>query len=127
MSVHKPLLIKGISIPSDRFNIPKRFIRWDRLKCLEEKESICNDNRFQALEIKIQVPNTSTNTLSKDFISTAFSIVKDLQITSHNDIIKIFNSYIIKHLRPPVSQNENGNLVSTTEEQLNIFRYHYEK
>jgi len=108
ISDHKSLLIKGISIPSDGFIIPKRFFRWDRLKCLEVKESICNDNRFRALETKIQDPNISTNTLSKDFISTAFSIAKDLQITSFNDII-ILNSIVISkvsYFTPLLGSNE---------------------
>jgi len=48
---------------------------------------------FHALETKIQDPNISTNTLSNEFISTAFSIAKDLQITSMNDIIKTFHMF----------------------------------
>jgi len=44
ISDHKPLLIKSkcfSSVNSDNsFSLPKKTVKWDRLKCINEKESI---------------------------------------------------------------------------------------
>jgi len=88
ISDHKPLLIKGKPFTEDDFTIPRKFLRWNRVKCIDEKNSICNDNRFQILATKIQDPNNSIDDLSKEFVDTAYLIAENHQITSYKEIIK---------------------------------------
>jgi len=49
-SDHKPLLIKGKCFSLDNsnnsFSLPKKTVKWDRLKCINEKESIFDTNYF---------------------------------------------------------------------------------
>jgi len=100
ISDHKPLLIKGkcfSSVNSDNsFSLPKKTVKWDRLKCINEKESIFDNNYFSVLEEVIPDPNISIDDISKKFISTSFNIAK----TSMSEVrksffhlsLKIFNS-----------------------------------
>ena len=88
VSDHKPLILKGKSIPSNGFLNPKKISKWNRLKCISDSNSIFSNNRFQLLDDKFNDPNSSTDDLCKDFISTATDIANDLNIISDNDIIK---------------------------------------
>ena len=91
ISDHKPLLVYGESFSSDNtFSSPKKVVCWDRLKCNEKKESIINDNYFHLLEAEFLNADTSTEELSKRFISTAFTIAEELEITSKNEIRQAF-------------------------------------
>ena len=101
ISDHKPLLIKGkcfSSVNSDiSFSLPKKTVKWDRLKCINEKESIF-DNYFSVLEEMIPDPNISIDDISKKFISTSFNIAKELNITSISEVRKSFFHMSQKYL-----------------------------
>ena len=91
ISDHKPLLIHGNSLSTDNaFSLPKKFIRWDRLKCYENKEHIANNNYFRLLESEIENSESSTEDLSKSFITTAFTIADELSITTTEEIRQSF-------------------------------------
>jgi len=91
ISDHKPLLISGRAIPIDNsFTIPKKTVKWDRLKCLSENESIANNNYFRVLEESISDPNVSIDEASKNFISASMSVAKDLNIMSDVEVRKSF-------------------------------------
>jgi len=88
ISDHKPLLIKkgkcfSLGNSDNSFSLPKKeTVKWDRLKCLNEKESIfLIITTFSVLENVIQDPNISIDDVSKKFISTSFDIAKELDIT----------------------------------------------
>ncbi len=89
ISDHKPLLVTGISNPSDSsFSIPKKTAKWDRLKCLSEKESIANNNSFRVLDDSLLDPNVSIDEAIEKFISTSNSIANDLNLKSDIDVKK---------------------------------------
>ena len=91
ISDHKPLLISGKSIPTDTsFITPKKVIKWNRLKCLEEKESIFDNNLFNILEESMSDTNISINEASKNFISTSLSVAKNLNLVSDTEVKKSF-------------------------------------
>ena len=91
ISDHKPLLILGKSFsPDNSFSTPKMFVRWDRLKCIEKKDFIVNNNYFRLLESEIENSDSSMEELSKSFISTAFTIADELNITTEEEIRKSF-------------------------------------
>jgi len=77
-------------LPTMLFSLPKKFTRWDRLKCNENKEFISNNNYFRLLESEIENPDASTEGLSKSFISTAFTVADELNITSTEEIRQSF-------------------------------------
>jgi len=60
------------------------------LKCNENKEFISNNNYFRLLESEIENPDTSTEDLSKSFVSTAFTVADELNITSTEEIRQSF-------------------------------------
>jgi len=90
----KPLLIKSKYFSLDNsdnsFSLPKKTVKWDRLKCINEKESIFDNNYFSVLEEVIPDPNISIDDISKKFISTSFNIAKELNITSMSEVRKSF-------------------------------------
>ena len=105
ISDHKPLLVFGKSFSSDNtFTSPKKFVRWNRVLCTEKKELIADNNYFRLLESEILNNNSSSDELSKSFISTAHTIANELDITSTEEIRrsffhisqKIFNLHRIK-------------------------------
>jgi len=67
-----------------------KFFRWDRLKGNENIKLIVNNNYFRLLENEIENSNSSTEKLSKSFISTAFTIADELSITSTEKIRQSF-------------------------------------
>eukprot|EP00833_Pecoramyces_ruminatium_P003122 jgi/Orpsp1_1/1177154/evm.model.c7180000060391.1 len=89
ISDHLPLLIYNKNIDNDNFISPKKFVRWDRIKCKEARESIFNNNRFSILEDDYyNGEDQSTESLVNKFISTAYDIGNELQITSLNSVKK---------------------------------------
>ena len=78
ISDHKPLLIKGKCLSLDNsdnsFFMPKKTVKWDRLKYINEKESIFDNNYFSVLEEVIPDPNISIDDFSKKSISISFNI-----------------------------------------------------
>jgi len=90
---HKPLLIKGkcfsLDSSDNSFPLPKKTVKWDRLKCINEKESIFDNNYFSVLKGVIPDPNISIDDdVSKKFIITSFNIAKELNITSMSEVKK---------------------------------------
>jgi len=50
VSDHKPLVVYSKKTTIDEsFLLPKKFVRWDRNKCLELKKEICDYNKFENL------------------------------------------------------------------------------
>ena len=105
ISDHKPLLVFGKYFSSDNtFTSPKKFVRWNRILCTEKKELIANNNYFRLLESEILNDNSSSDDISKSFISTARTIANELDLTSTDEIRrslfhisqKIFNLQKIK-------------------------------
>jgi len=140
VSDHKPLILKGKSIPSDDFLVPKKVLRWDRVKCLNERESILNNNRFQILDNLLNDPNSSSDILSKEFVSTAFAIANDLNITSYDEIIKasfhmsqgIFNLQKIKmklyrELTKKNSLHDLSSFLNKVDKYLNLCKVIHKK
>jgi len=100
ISDYKPLLIKGKCfslVNSDNsFSLPKKTVKWDRLKCINEKESIIDYNYLGVLEEVVPDPNISIDDISLKFISTSFNISKEFNITSMSEVRKFFFSYVTK-------------------------------
>jgi len=91
ISDHKPLLVLGKLFSSDStFTSPKKFVRWNRVTCTEKKEFIANNNYFRLLESEIQCNILSSDDLSKSFISTAYTIADELELTSPEEIRSSF-------------------------------------
>jgi len=83
ISDHKPFLIFNKEFPSDSFSFPKKFIKWDRIKCNEVSKSIFNNNRFSVLEDEFyNGENQSTDALVNSFITSAYSLAGELGITT---------------------------------------------
>jgi len=72
------------------FYLPMKCFRWDRLKDNENIKFIVNNNYFRLLENEIKNSDSSTEKLSKSFISTAFTIADELSITSTEEIRQSF-------------------------------------
>ena len=94
ISDHKPLLIKGKCYSLDNsdnsFSLSKKTVKWDRLKCINKKELIFDNNYFSALEEVIPDTDISNDDVSMKFISISFNIVKGLNITSMSEVRKSF-------------------------------------
>jgi len=52
----------------------KKFVRWDRYKCLEQKKEICHHNKFEILSEEIGNEKLSINCVIEKFINTTNSI-----------------------------------------------------
>ena len=90
ISDHKPLLVycKDTTL-NDSFSLPKNYVRWDRIKCNNAKESICDNNLFSILNNEIlNDSNLTTDQMVEKFISTANTIAEELNITSPAKIRK---------------------------------------
>ena len=66
----------------------KKFVRWDRYKCLEQKKEICHHNKFEILSKEIGNEELSIDCGIEKFINITNSIAKDLSITSSIEIRK---------------------------------------
>ena len=72
----------------ESFLLPKKFVRWDRCKCLELKKEICHHNIFEIFSEEIGNVELSIDCVIEKFINTTNSIAKDLSITSSTEIKK---------------------------------------
>jgi len=72
----------------NHFCYQKKFVRWDRNKCLEQKKEICHHNKFEILSEEIGNEELSIDCVIEKFINTTNSIAKDLSITSSSEIRK---------------------------------------
>ena len=90
VSDHLPLLVYCKKTTTDEsFLLPKKFVRWDRYKCLELKNEICDHNKFDILSEEISSNDElSTDSIVEKFISTTNSIAKDLSILTSTEIRK---------------------------------------
>jgi len=89
VSDHKPLVVYCKKITTDEsFLLPKKFVRWDRRKCLEQKKKICHHNKFEILSEEIGNEELSIDCIIEKFINPINSIAKDLSITSSTEIRK---------------------------------------
>jgi len=89
VSDHKPLIVYCMKITTDEsFLLPKKFVRWDRYKCLEQKKEICLHNKFEILSEEIRNEELSKDCVIEKSINTTNSIAKDLSITSSTEIRK---------------------------------------
>ncbi len=85
LSDHKPLIVYNKEIPSDPFTIPKKFVKWNRIKCNENSSSIFDNNIFNVLIDKFyNGEDQSTETLVNNFISSSYSLANNLGITSYD-------------------------------------------
>jgi len=89
VSDHKPLIVYCKKITTDEsFLLPKKFVRWDKYKCLEQKKEICHHSKFEILSEEIGNEELSIDCVIEKFINTTNSIAKDLSITSSTEIRK---------------------------------------
>ena len=55
----------------ESFLLPKKkFVRWDRYKCLEHKKEICHHNKFEILSEEIGNEELSIDCVIEKFINT---------------------------------------------------------
>ena len=88
VSDHKLLMVYCKKITTDEsFLLPKKFVRWDRYKCLEQKKEICHHNKFEIFSEEIGNVELSIDCVIEKLINTN-SIAKDLSITSSTEIRK---------------------------------------
>ena len=73
----------------NHFLLPKKFVRWDRYKCLEQKKEIYHHNKFEILSEEIGNEELSMDCVIEKIINTTNSIAKDLSITSSTEIRKV--------------------------------------
>ena len=86
---HKPLVVYSKKATTDEsFLLPKKFVRWDRHKCLELKKEICHHNKFKIHSEEIGNKELSIDCVIEKFINTTNSIAKNLSITSSTEIRK---------------------------------------
>ena len=106
--IHKPLVVycKKTTI-DESFLLPKKFVRWDRYKCLDLRNEICDHNKFEILSKELGNKELSIDCVIEKFINTTNSIVKDLSIISSKEIRKamfrmsrkIYCLQSIKHIK----------------------------
>ena len=89
VSDHKPLMVYCKKITTDEsFLLAKKFVRWDRYKCLEQKKEVCHYNKFEILNEEKGNEELSIDCVIEKFINATNSIAKDLSITSSTEIRK---------------------------------------
>ena len=77
VSGHKPLMVYCKKITTDEsFLLSKKFVSWDRYKCLEQKKEICYHNKFEILSEEIGNEELSIDCVIEKFINTTNSIAK---------------------------------------------------
>jgi len=72
----------------ESFLFQKKFVMWERYKCLELKKEICNHNKFEILSEQLGNGELSADSIVEKFFNTTNSIAKDLSITSSTEIRK---------------------------------------
>ena len=60
--------------------LPKIFVRYDKYKCLEVKNKICDHNKFDIFCEELGNEELSVSCIVEKFINTTNSIAKDLSI-----------------------------------------------
>ena len=87
LSDYKPLIIYSKPSSNDSFVTPKKFVRWNRIKCKDSRSIIFNNNMFSVLEDNfLNGEDQSSDTLVNNFISSANELAESLNITSSNGI-----------------------------------------
>jgi hypothetical protein len=66
----------------------KKFVRWDRYKCLKLKKEICDQNKFEIFSEELGNGELYTDSIVELLINTSNSIIMDLSITSSTEIRK---------------------------------------
>jgi len=90
ISDHKPLLIFSEEVPKDSsFVTPKKTVKWNRIKCLENHMDIFDNNKFNVLFDEFDIENISSNDLYNKFVSIVYSIADDCGLTSTESIQKL--------------------------------------
>jgi len=85
VSDHKPLIVYCKKFTTDEsFLLPRKFVRWDRYKCLEQKKEICHHNKFEILSKEIGNEELSIDCIIEKLINASNSITKDWSITIFN-------------------------------------------
>jgi len=78
VSDHKPLIVYCKKFTTDEsFLLPRKFVRWDRYKCLEQKKEICHHNKFEILSKEIGNEELSIDCIIEKLINASNSITKD--------------------------------------------------
>ena len=49
----------------ESFLLQKKFVRWDRYKCLEQKKEICHHNKFEILSEEIRNEELSADSINE--------------------------------------------------------------
>ena len=90
ISDHKPLLIFSEEVPKDSsFVTPKKTVKWNKIKCLENHMDIFDNNKFNVLFDEFDIENISSNDLYNKFVSIVYSIADDCGLTSTESIQKL--------------------------------------
>ena len=87
--------------------LPKIFVRYDKYKCLEVKNKICDHNKFDILNEELGNGEFSVDSIVENFINTTNSVTKHLSITLSTDIekrclkcaLKIYCLQKVKHIK----------------------------
>jgi len=88
-SDHKSLVVYCKKTTTDKsISLPKKFVRWDRYKCLERKKEISDHNKFEFLSEGLGNREHSKDCIVEKVINTTNSIAKDLSIISSTEIRK---------------------------------------
>ena len=118
----------------NHFLLPKKFVRWDRYKCLEQKKEICHHNKFEILSEEIGNEELLIDCVIEKFINTTNSIAKDLSITSSIEIRKAMfrmswkiyclqkvKHIIYKQIKRYVSTNDSNEFVETVNSNNRLY------
>jgi len=88
-SDHKSFVVYCKKTTTDKsISLPKKFVRWDRYKCLERKKEISDHNKFEFLSEELGNREHSKDCIVEKVINTTNSIAKDLSIISSTEIRK---------------------------------------
>jgi len=141
VSGHKPLMVYCKKITTDEsFLLSKKFVSWDRYKCLEQKKEICYHNKFEILSEEIGNEELSIDCVIEKFINITNSIAKDLSITSSTEIRKamfrmsrkIYCLQKVKHIKYKqikryVSENDSNEFAKIVDSYNRLYESIYKK
>ena len=92
VSDHKPLEVYCKKTTTDESfllsNKKKKFVRWDRYKCLELKKEIWDHNKFEILSEELGNKVLSADSIVEKFINITNSGARNLSITSSTEVRK---------------------------------------
>ena len=129
LSDHKPLVVYCKKTTTDKsFLLPKKFVKWDRYKCLLLQKEICQYNKFEILCEELGNEELSVDCVIEKFINITNSIAKDLSIISSIEIRKskfgishkIYCLQKVKHIKYKqikcyVSANDSNEFAKTND------------